>query len=110
MAAACLYVARLEWMWRLPVIAVLILAGVRSMLYLAIWRGGFPFVVVIPWMVPAHIHAALIVTALIPLTAAVVSDLVHRRRRDWAHATGVAVWFGMASLALGEYVKFWLRW
>jgi hypothetical protein len=107
-AASCLFAARLEWAWRAPVIAMCLTAATRSLLYGAIWWSGYPRVLIIPWMLPAHIHAGLIICGGLLLAAAVASDMFGGRSRDWAHWTGTAIWSVMAFLALAEYVQFWL--
>ena len=107
-AASCLFAVRLDWTWRLPVIAMCLTAATRSLLYGAIWWSGYPQVLILPWMPPAHIHGVLIVLGCLLLAAAVASDIFAGRSRDWAHWTGTAVWGAMAVLALTDYVQFWL--
>ena len=99
---------RLAWPWFLVFVLGFLLSAILSAWYGLVWLGAHSQFG-IGWGV--HLYAAFIFAAVLAIMAAVLSDARSRKRRDWLHWTGVAVWLALAAVQMTAYiliVRVWL--
>jgi hypothetical protein len=120
--AAALIGIRQPWRWRGPLVALFLVFATQCCLHLAIlyagqssWVGSAYDSVTrwlgTPWgdRAKEHLMAAGAAAGVITLLIAWLCDRIARRRGDWIHYTGVAVWVVMGCTHLAAYVYYvWL--
>lgn len=122
--AVALIGIRQPWWWRVPLVALFLLFAAQSFWHLAIlyagqssWIGSMYYSVT-RWLgsplgdrVQEHLMAAGAAAGVNTLLAAWLCDRIARRRGDWIHYSGVAVWIimGCAQLAAYVYYVWWTQ-
>jgi hypothetical protein len=98
--------ANVEWRWRAPMFVILFIALSRVSLLAAMWMAVRRGVTLFAWSFPANLFTAGIVLGVMALGLAAATDLLTGKRRDWMHWTGVAVWLGIATVPIAEYIRY----